>query len=102
MNLIRGDTFLKKWQVYNEDGTLYIFQPNDIVRYCLYKDLDVPILNKQITIEDKKETVDIIYSNDETKELESGKYILEIELTFNDSFVKTFKHEIILERDAIV
>lgn len=102
MNLIRGDTFFKKWQVYNEDGTLYIFQPNDIVRYCLYKNLDVPILNKQITIEDKKETVDIIYSNDETKELESGKYILEIELSLNVNFVKTFKHEITIERDAIV
>lgn len=43
MNIFRGDTFLKDWKVKTSNGEDYIFQKGDIIRYCLYKDVDKPI-----------------------------------------------------------
>lgn len=102
MNIFRGDTFLKDWKVKTSNGEDYIFQKGDIIRYCLYKDVDKPIQKKEIIIEEEQQSVEIFYSHEETSKLQIGNYVLEIELTYDKNKVQTFKYtNIYVDKDAI-
>lgn len=101
MNLFRGDTFLKEWKVNTSNGKSYIFKQGDIIKYCLYKNINEPILDKTITISVEQDNVEIIYTSEETKNIPCGDYSLEIELTYDSNKVQTFKYKLTVEEAAI-
>lgn len=101
MKIFQGDTFLKIWKVKTSDGQSYTFKNGDIIKYCLYKNINNPILNKTISISEEQDNVEIIYTSEETKNIDGGDYSLEIELTYDTNKVQTFKYELIVEEDAI-
>lgn len=95
ITLTRGDT-LRVLVSMKKDGEEYIPEAGDSVRFALkhrtmnsdksdYKDLD-PLIYKDIPIN----TMLLQLDPEDTKDLGFGKYVYDIEITFEDGTVDTF------------
>lgn len=89
IRLTRGDSFYCQVGMKNrEDGTDYIPQTGDVVRFALkkkYKD-ETPLILKDIPIS----TLILHLEPEDTKNLEYGDYVYDIELTKANGDVDTF------------
>lgn len=88
ITLTRGDTFVALISITKQDGTLYICGDGDEVRFAMkrkYED-DDPLLVRDIPIDTMKLTI----NPEDTKSLEFGKYVYDIQLTKADGTVDTF------------
>lgn len=90
ITLTRGDTLQLKVEMFN-GGTEYTPQAGDVVRFALKKDYGDanPILN--ITIPNATQVLTI--EPTDTKTLEFGQYVYDIEITKADGTVDTFIYE---------
>lgn len=95
MDIFRGDTFKFDFTANLEDDTPYIFQPGDILKIGIKEKITNPkcAALKTIRIEEVKETVNIIFSHEETKHWCEGDKILEVELTDTQGNVYTLTQE---------
>ncbi len=86
--LTRGDTLKLTVALYNADGTTYTPDPADTIRFAMKKEYSDanPILN--ITI--PNETLILTINPNDTKTLEFGQYVYDIEITKADGTVDTF------------
>lgn len=93
--LTRGDTLKTKINIYDSNGEDYIPVLGDKIRFALkqsYSD-EEPILIKNIPYE----TCMLHLLPEDTKTLEFGKYVYDIQITLNDGTVDTFISKAILK-----
>lgn len=86
--LTRGDTFVAKISITDTTGKPYIPSQGDSIRFAMkgtYADL-TPILVKNIPLD----TMNLILDSADTKNLDFGKYVYDIELTKSTGEVDTF------------
>ena len=86
--LTRGDTFKAHLTICNPDGTLYTPSEGDTVRFALKENIDDPecLIYKDIPIDTMVLTLD----PSDTKNMEYGNYIYDIQLTKANGDVDTF------------
>ena len=86
--LTRGDTFKAQVVINNPDGTVYTPVEGDTVRFALkgYIDETVCLIYKDIPID----TMLLVIDPEDTKGLEFGSYVYDIQLTKANGDVDTF------------
>lgn len=88
ITLTRGDSFIADVSITDKDNKPYIPQTGDSIRFAMkasYKDAE-PLLIKSIPVN----TMKLIINPDDTKNLDFGKYVYDIELTKSTGEVDTF------------
>jgi hypothetical protein len=87
ITLTRGDSFMATISIINPDGTPYIASEGDKIRFALGKDYNSkPLIIKDISIQDYR----LIIEPDDTKLLDYGTYVYDVQLTKSDGTVDTF------------
>ena len=88
ISITRGDTLETKVSIEMDNGEDYIPSEEDQIRFALKQDYDdeEPLIVKVIPYD----TLILRLEAAETKELEVGRYVYDIELTTPDGFVDTF------------
>ncbi len=88
ITLTRGDTFEAQISITQEDGSPYIPKDGDTVRFAMkssYTD-ETPLFVKDIPVS----TMILVLEPIDTKALNFGKYVYDIQLTTIDGKVDTF------------
>lgn len=86
----KGDTIRKPIIVKNNDGTIYSVQEDDIINFGLKETYDDEECLIEKTIDNQ--TLELVLSHDDTKELKSGKvYVYDIQITKSNGDVHTFE-----------
>ena len=100
ITMTRGDTARVQVSIANPDGTEYKPLNGDVVRFAMKKSYydENPLVLKNIPID----TLLLTIEPTDTKPLQFGKYVYDIELTQRDGTVNTFitKANIILEEEV--
>ena len=100
ITMTRGDTARVQVSIANPDGTEYNPMNGDVVRFAMKKSYydEKPLVLKNIPID----TLLLTIEPTDTKPLQFGKYVYDIELTQRDGTVNTFitKANIILEEEV--
>lgn len=86
--LTRGDTFKAHLSIKNPDGTEYIPKEGDSIRFALKEDVEDEecLILRDIPID----TMLLIIYPEDTKPLEFGNYVYDIQLTKANGDVDTF------------
>ena len=86
--LTRGDTFKAHLSISNPDGTEYIPVEGDTIRFALKENIEDQecLILRDIPID----TMLLVLNPEDTKELEFGSYIYDIQLTKANGDVDTF------------
>lgn len=94
ITLTRGDTFKATITIYDSDGVTYTPAEGDKVRFAMKKTYSEkePLIVKDIPID----SMMLILKPSDTKDLEFGKYVYDIELTTAEGVVDTFIQKAIL------
>lgn len=88
ITLTRGDTFEAQISITQEDGSPYIPKDGDTVRFAMkssYTD-ETPLIVKDIPVS----TMILVLEPIDTKALNFGKYVYDIQLTTIDGKIDTF------------
>ena len=86
--LTRGDTFKALITISNPDGTIYTPQEGDEIRFAMKQDVED---EECLIIRDiPKESMLLILYPEDTKRLEYGTYVYDIQLTKANGDVDTF------------
>ncbi len=88
ITLTRGDTFEALISIIQEDGNPYVPKEGDIIRFAMkssYAD-ETPLLVKDIPVS----TMILVLEPLDTKKLNFGKYVYDIQLTTIEGKVDTF------------
>lgn len=88
ITLTRGDTLNAKITIKNRDGTEYIPKEGDVVRFALNDTYgtDEPKILKVIP----NDTLVLTLNPEDTKDLEFGKYVYDVQITNEAGDVDTF------------
>lgn len=88
ITLTKGDTFRATVSITDSDGESYIPEDGDSIRFAMkqnYTD-ESPLILKDIPVD----TMCLQLDPDDTKSLDVGKYVYDIELTRSNGDVDTF------------
>lgn len=98
MELFRGDTFFKTFEV--ED---YKLRNGDKLHIAVMKNAysEKYLFEKEIEIKNETNEFDVEILPNETKDFPIAELLLEIELTTVDGIVQTNQYKIIVEADGI-
>lgn len=88
ITLTRGDTFKAVVTPINDDGTEYEMQEGDTLRFAMKKDYSDP--QTTLLIDIPADTRLLVIESDDTKELDYGSYVYDIQLTHANGDVDTF------------
>lgn len=93
IHLTRGDTLIANLEIKRDDET-YIPAAGDVIRFAMKKDYkdEEPLILKTI---DNNEMVLRLDSSD-TKSLEFGEYVYDIQITMEDGTVDTFISDVFI------
>lgn len=88
ISLTRGDTCTIKIDILDQDGMIYLPREGDVVRFAAKKDFSkgAPAILKEVPID----TMVLKLDPEDTKQLEYGKYVYDVELTKANGDVDTF------------
>lgn len=88
ITLTRGDTFKAHLTISNPDGTEYTPVEGDVVRFALKENIEDEqcLIVKNIPID----TMTLILEPQDTKDLEFGSYVYDVQLTKANGEVDTF------------
>lgn len=88
INLTRGDTFMADIKIFQQNGDQYVPIEGDTIRFALKKAINNTevLIEKDIPIS----TMMLVLNPEDTKKLEFGKYIYDIQLTKASGEVDTF------------
>ena len=91
IKLTRGDTLQATITMENADGEIYEPEAGDVIRFALKKDFK----NEEVLLEKTipNETLELEILPEETKSLEFGKYVFDIQIEFEDGRIDTFISE---------
>lgn len=84
----KGDTIIMPIVVFNNDNSIYQVQTGDVINFGLkasYEDAEC-LIEKTID----NETLKLVLEHDDTKELEVGTYVYDIQITKANGEVNTF------------
>ena len=86
--LTRGDTFRAVITISNPDGSIYTPQEGDKVRFAMKEDIESEelLILREVPID----TMELVIYPGDTKELEFGNYVYDIQLTKANGDVDTF------------
>lgn len=86
--LTRGDTFRATLTINNPDGTIYTPQEGDSIRFALKQSIDDEecLILRDIPID----TMMLVIYPEDTKPLEFGSYVYDIQITKANGDVDTF------------
>lgn len=90
ISLTRGDTFKAQISITNPDGTPYILQEGDSVRFAMKKSYTDPDTEVLIVKEIPTETLVLTLLPEDTKDLNFGTYVYDIQLTTASGEIDTF------------
>ena len=95
MEIYRGDTFNFDFTATFEDGKVYEFVPNEIIKIGIKRDTTSSkyTFSKEIKIEEETKVLKITIPHEETKKFGTGKHLLEVELTDTTGKVITLCQE---------
>ena len=88
ITLTRGDTLKARIQVSYDNGREYIPREGDKIRFAMkkdYKDTQV-LIEKDVNTE----TMELVLHPEDTKSLDFGSYVYDLQLTTEDDEVYTF------------
>ena len=88
ITLTRGDTLKIQISIFKPDGDPYIPEPEDVIRFAMKKNYDDP--NPLILKIIPNDTLILTLDTQDTKPLEFGKYVYDIQLTNGSGEVDTF------------
>lgn len=96
----RGDTFIFPFSF--KDTSLF-FEVGDLIRFGAKKacDCEEYILYKEIPIEEKTPEIQIIFEPEETRKIQPGDYIVELELTKNNIVETPYEDKLIVKGDIV-
>lgn len=88
ISLTRGDTFKAKVTITDNEGAAYTPNEGDKIRFAMKKNYDdeEPLLLINIPID----TMILVITPEDTKSLEFGKYVYDVELTKANGDIDTF------------
>ena len=88
ITMTRGDTLSLTVNIYDQEGHAYAPDPGDAIRFAMKKDYEdaEPLIIKSIDPADFQ----LIVEPEDTKALEYGRYVYDIELTTASGVVDTF------------
>lgn len=88
INLTRGDTFMADIKIFQQNGDQYVPVEGDTIRFALKKAVNNTevLIEKDIPIS----TMMLVLNPEDTKKLEFGKYVYDIQLTKASGEVDTF------------
>ena len=87
IQLTRGDTLRLQVSIKDGDGNQYVPADGDKIRFAMKKDYDgVLIINKSIP----NDSLELTLNPKDTKDLDVGKYVYDVELTKENGDVDTF------------
>lgn len=88
ITLTRGDTLKIQIAIFTSDGEPYIPDPMDVIRFAMKKDYndESPLILKVIP----NDTLILTLDPSDTKPLDFGKYVYDIQLTNSAGEVDTF------------
>ena len=88
ITLTRGDTFEALVSIMEKDGTPYIPEEGDSIRFAMKEKYDDPrtLLIKDIPLD----TMRLVLEPQDTADLNFGRYVYDIQLTKEDGKVDTF------------
>ena len=85
--LTRGDTFRAVITISNPDGSIYTPQEGDKVRFAMKEDIESEelLIFREVPID----TMELVLYPGDTKGLEYGSYVYDIQLTRADGMITT-------------
>lgn len=88
ITMTRGDTLSVDVEIVQADGSKYILRDGDSVRFAMKRDYTdaEPILLKDL--DDVNPRIELL--PEDTKDLDFGRYVYDVELTKEDGTVDTF------------
>lgn len=88
ISLTRGDTCTIKIDILDQDNMLYRPVEGDVIRFAAKRDYNksAPVILKEVPID----TMVLKLEPEDTKQLEYGKYVFDVELTKANGDVDTF------------
>ena len=88
ITLTRGDTFKANIILTDSTGAPYVPQEGDVIRFAMKEDYGngTPLIMKIIP----NDTLLLKIEPEDTKHLRYGKYVYDIQITFDDGDVDTF------------
>lgn len=88
IRLTRGDTFMARIDISNPDGSAYEPADGDVIRFALKKSYSdsKPLILKEIPVD----TLLLVLDPADTKRLDFGRYVYDIQITMADGRVDTF------------
>jgi len=88
IRMTRGDTLRAIINAETPSGSLYIPEAGDTVRFAMKKDWDsdTVILTKSVPID----TMMLVLEPEDTEDLDYGRYVFDVQLTYDNGDVDTF------------
>lgn len=88
ITLTRGDSFIADIQIFQQNGHPYTPSEGDSIRFAMKRNIkeDEVLILKDIPIS----TMQLILNPEDTKNLEFGNYIYDIQLTKSNGDIDTF------------
>lgn len=102
--IYRGDTFEFDFSSTLTDGSTYIFEKGDLLKFGVKEKPSNSryLLYREVKIEEETERITVMFTPDETKRCSKGDKILEVELTDKDGKVRTlFQGKLTIMEDLI-
>lgn len=94
----RGDTIYKEISI--ED---YKFKNDDIIKIAVIDNMDSKTLfSDEKKFDEETESYELYIYPEDTKQFPIRELLLEIEITIDENFVKTFQYMLLVEEDGIV
>lgn len=90
ITLTRGDTFKAEISITDKDGNPYEIQEGDSVRFAMKRNYDDPDTEVLIVKEIPTDTLILQLDPEDTKDLEFGSYVYDIQLTNAAGEIDTF------------
>lgn len=88
ISLTRGDTLRVKIDLTNDDGSPYVPQEGDSIRFAMKKKITDPQITLQVDV--PIDTMMLVINPSDTKSLDFGSYIYDMEITKANGDVYTF------------
>ena len=90
ITLTRGDTFKAQISLTDAEGNPYVPQEGDSIRFAVKKDYKDPDRKVLIVKEVPLDTMILTLDPEDTKEMDFGEYVYDIQLTNSAGEVDTF------------
>ena len=90
ITLTRGDTLKAQISITDSEGNPYVLQEGDVVRFAMKKNYTDPDEEVLILKDIPSDTLILTLEPEDTKDLDFGSYVYDIQITMANGVVDTF------------